>query len=70
MVAVSSLSPEELDATFPEKKSKVLFIKRVGGSGYFLGIKLVYFCSVNCILYISIKYWGLNLFSCILYFVH
>lgn len=27
MVAVSSLSPEELDATFPEKKSKVLFIK-------------------------------------------
>ncbi|NXP68978.1 PTPC1 protein, partial [Chloropsis cyanopogon] len=25
MVALSSLSPEELDATFPEKKSKVLF---------------------------------------------
>ncbi|KFQ79378.1 Protein tyrosine phosphatase domain-containing protein 1, partial [Phaethon lepturus] len=33
MVAVSSLSPEELDATFPEKKSKVLFIKPVGSSG-------------------------------------
>ncbi|NWR67159.1 PTPC1 protein, partial [Bucorvus abyssinicus] len=33
MVAVSSLSPEELDASFPEKKSKVLFIKTVGSSG-------------------------------------
>ncbi|NXL62490.1 PTPC1 protein, partial [Chordeiles acutipennis] len=32
MVAVSSLSPEELDATFPEKKSKVLFVMAVGSS--------------------------------------
>lgn len=40
MVAVSSLSPEELDATFPEKKSKVLFVKTVGSSGHFLGIKM------------------------------
>lgn len=50
MVAVSSLSPEELDATFPEKKSKVLFLK-VGSSVYFLAIKLIYFCSVNYLLY-------------------
>lgn len=62
MVAVSSLSPEELDATFPEKKSKVLFIKTVGSSGYFLGIKLICFCSVNYIFYICIKYWVLNFF--------
>ncbi|NWH39217.1 PTPC1 protein, partial [Chloropsis hardwickii] len=33
MVALSSLSPEELDATFPEKKSKVLFNETVGSSG-------------------------------------
>ncbi|NWX25880.1 PTPC1 protein, partial [Notiomystis cincta] len=33
MVALSSLSPEELDATFPEKKSKVLFAETVGSSG-------------------------------------
>lgn len=52
MVAVSSLSPEEVDTTFPEKKSKVLFIKTVGSSGYFLGIKLIYFCSVNYISHI------------------
>lgn len=32
MVAISSLSPEELDATFPEKKSKVVFIQTVGSS--------------------------------------
>lgn len=42
MVAVSSLSPEEVDTTFPEKKSKVLFIKTVGSSGYFLGIKYTF----------------------------
>lgn len=61
MVAVSSLSPEELDATFPEKKSKVLFIKTVVSSGYFLSIKLIYFCSVRYVfyiyIYICIKYW-------------
>lgn len=44
MVALSSLSPEELDATFPEKKSKVLFIETVGSSGYFLGITILVFC--------------------------
>lgn len=44
MVALSSLSPEELDATFPEKKSKVLFIETVGSSGYFLGITILLFC--------------------------
>lgn len=38
MVAVSSLSPEELDATFPDKKSKVLFLKAVGSSGYFIDV--------------------------------
>ncbi|NXP72064.1 PTPC1 protein, partial [Ramphastos sulfuratus] len=32
MVAVSSLSPEELDASLPEKKSKLVFACLVGGS--------------------------------------
>lgn len=44
MVALSSLSPEELDATFPEKKSKVLFIETAGSLGYFLGITILLFC--------------------------
>lgn len=66
MVAVSSLSPEELDATFPDKKSKVFFTKAVGSSGYFFGIKSMYFCSVNYILYICIKYWVYFFF---LYFI-
>lgn len=70
MVAVSSLSPEELDATFPEKKSKVLFIKTVVSSGYFLSIKLIYFCSVRYVFLIYIymhKILGLKFFF--LYFI-
>lgn len=44
MVALSSLSPEELDATFLDKKSKVLFIETGGSSVYFLGITILLFC--------------------------
>lgn len=58
MVAISSLSPEELDATFPEKKSKVVFIQTVGSSGFVavVVVQFICFCSVDCITYICIKY--------------
>lgn len=54
MVAISSLSPEELDATFPEKKSKVVLIKTVGSSVVVVDSvnEFIHFCCVDRILYI------------------